>query len=162
MKQSYPKTSQVRKTTLMSTLDVFLPRPPTTTGNEKYNSDPIEAVFGRLKSICGGNDALDARAVTTALDHIVKESGLSTQLHAPDVDDAEKMAAHVPQKVLDQLICLKEQQSNISPSVTYSVLAYVGGYFVKLISEYGCDACVMLLSTTRKDNVLFELVKHQD
>ncbi|KAH7950535.1 hypothetical protein HPB49_025511 [Dermacentor silvarum] len=65
----------------------------------KFNSDPIEAVFGRLRSICGGNDALDARAVTTALDHIVKESGLSMQLHAPDVDDAEKMAAYVPQKV---------------------------------------------------------------
>ncbi|KAH7957081.1 hypothetical protein HPB52_015086 [Rhipicephalus sanguineus] len=37
---------------------------------KKLNSDPIEAIFGRVRSMCGGNDMLDARAITTALDHI--------------------------------------------------------------------------------------------
>lgn len=38
----------------------------------KFNSDPIEALFGKLRFMCGGNDALDARAVTAASDHIVQ------------------------------------------------------------------------------------------
>ncbi|KAH6942561.1 hypothetical protein HPB50_007967 [Hyalomma asiaticum] len=44
---------------------------------KKLNSDPIEAIFGRVRSMCGGNDTLDARAVTAALDHIVKLKSLS-------------------------------------------------------------------------------------
>ncbi|KAH7987751.1 hypothetical protein HPB52_025679 [Rhipicephalus sanguineus] len=41
-----------------------------------FNSDPVEALIGRLRSMCGGNDVFDARAVTIALDNIVKEKAI--------------------------------------------------------------------------------------
>ncbi|KAH6944764.1 hypothetical protein HPB50_004968 [Hyalomma asiaticum] len=47
---------------------------------KKFNSDPIEALFGKFRAMCGGNDALDARAVTTALTHIVKEKALPSKV----------------------------------------------------------------------------------
>lgn len=59
----------------------------------KLNSDPIESIFGRIRFMCGGNDMLDARAVTTALDHIIKsEVSIGKKLTIPCVD-AEELAA---------------------------------------------------------------------
>ncbi|KAG0441368.1 hypothetical protein HPB47_015976, partial [Ixodes persulcatus] len=97
----------------------------------KFNSDPVEAVFGRLRSMCGGNDMLDARAVTAALDYIVKEKAPSKQIQMSDTD-SEQLAAAVPNLVTTDLKKLKELYAQ-SPSVTYSGLVYVGGYLVKLI-----------------------------
>ncbi|KAG0417709.1 hypothetical protein HPB47_005399 [Ixodes persulcatus] len=59
----------------------------------KFNSDPIEALFGQLRFMCGGNDGLDARAVTTALDHIVKKKALPSKGVAVQDENAEEAAA---------------------------------------------------------------------
>ncbi|KAG0437677.1 hypothetical protein HPB47_017336 [Ixodes persulcatus] len=59
----------------------------------KFNSDPIEALFGQLRFMCGGNGALDARAVTTALDHIVTKKALPSKGVAVQDEDAEEAAA---------------------------------------------------------------------
>ncbi|KAH6926267.1 hypothetical protein HPB50_016054 [Hyalomma asiaticum] len=92
-----------------------------------FNSHPVEALFGRLMSTCGGNDVLDARAVTIALDNLVK--GRATPLKQMQGTDthAEELATAVPQEVIAQLENLKGQFFDPSPSVTYSGLVYVGG-----------------------------------
>ncbi|KAG0436679.1 hypothetical protein HPB47_017813 [Ixodes persulcatus] len=100
---------------------------------KNFNSDPVETLFGRLRSMCGGNDVLDARSVTVALDNIVKGKALcSKQMEVEDAD-AEELALSVPQEVIADLENLKGQLCDPSPSVTYSGLVYVGGYIVKLV-----------------------------
>ncbi|KAG0438914.1 hypothetical protein HPB47_016825, partial [Ixodes persulcatus] len=74
---------------------------------------------------------LDARAVTAALDYIVKEKAPSKQIQTSDTD-SEQSAAAVPDSVTTDLKKLKEPCAPY-PSVTYSGLVYVGGYLVKLI-----------------------------
>ncbi|KAG0429073.1 hypothetical protein HPB47_024009 [Ixodes persulcatus] len=92
-------------------------------------------LFGRLRSMCGGNDVLDARSVTVALDNIVKGKALcSKQMEVEDAD-AEELALSVPQEVIADLENLKGQLCDPSPSVTYSGLVYVGGYIVKLVKS---------------------------
>lgn len=128
----------------------------------KFNSDPIEALFGKIRFMCGGNDVLDARAVTAALDHIVKgKSPPRREISVPDVDAGE-LAAAIPDTLTEQLRDLGKYPAAPSPSVTYSGLAYVGGYIVKLIGDFGCDACVMLLTTSNKTDPLFTLLQGQD
>ncbi|KAH7953707.1 hypothetical protein HPB49_011506 [Dermacentor silvarum] len=107
----------------------------------KLNSDPIEAIFGRIRFMCGGNDMLDARAVTTALDHIIKsETSIGKKLTIP-CGDAEELAAALPQSLTEELNDLAEYPDTPSPSVTYSGLVYVAGYIAKLISvQYIVDA----------------------
>ncbi|KAH7977952.1 hypothetical protein HPB49_004035 [Dermacentor silvarum] len=86
----------------------------------KLNSDPIEAIFGRIRFMCGGNDMLDARAVTTALDHIIKsETSIGKKLTIP-CGDAEELAAALPQSLTEELNDLAEYPDTPSPSVTYS------------------------------------------
>lgn len=117
----------------------------------KLNSDPIEALFGRIRSVCGGNDMLDARAVTAALDHFVKEKTLAAagEVKIPDADTKD-LAPALPPALIEELRGLREHPGAPSRSVTYSGLGYVGGYIVKLISDFGCDSCVMLLTQARK------------
>ncbi|KAH6928312.1 hypothetical protein HPB50_014121 [Hyalomma asiaticum] len=98
-----------------------------------FNSDPVEALFRR--PMCGGNDVLDARAVTIALDNIVKGKAVPLKEMQEADTHAEELATAVPQEVIAQLENFKGHFLNPSPSVTYSGLVYVGGYLVKLISE---------------------------
>ncbi|KAH9371482.1 hypothetical protein HPB48_017724 [Haemaphysalis longicornis] len=78
--------------------------------------------------MCGGNDQLDARAVTAALDRIVKGKALCTkEAETPDVD-AEEVAATLSEKFHDELEDLAQCQAPTPRSVTYSGLSYVGGY----------------------------------
>lgn len=124
------------------------------------NSGPVEALFGWLRSMCGGNDACDARAVTTALDSIVKDIILPEQMQVTETD-AEELTTAVPQELTAQLENLKGHLLNRSRSVIHSGLVYIGGYLVRLISEFGCNACVTMV-TTNKGDPLFTLLHGQD
>ncbi|KAH7978383.1 hypothetical protein HPB49_005380 [Dermacentor silvarum] len=128
----------------------------------KLNRDPIEAIFGRIRFMCGGNDMLDARAVTTALDHIIKsETSIGKKLPIP-CGDAEELAAALPQSLTEELNDLAEYPDTPSPSVTYSGLVYVAGYIAKLISDFECDACSILLETHERSDPLYTLLQSQD
>lgn len=99
--------------------------------------------------MCGSNDVLDARAVTVALDNIVKgKAPCSKQIEVAEAD-SEELALSVPQEVTADHGYLKGQLFHTSPSIVYSGVVYVGGYIKKLISEFGCNACVTM-PTTRK------------
>lgn len=128
----------------------------------KLNSDPIEAVFGRVRYMCGGNDMLDARAVTAALDQIVK----SKFARPPEVvtcdTDVDKLVSSLSVTFSDDLKELRECTSAPPLSVTCSGLAYVGGYIAKLITDFGCESCAMLLTTSDKDQPLYALLRGQD
>lgn len=128
----------------------------------KFNSDPIEALFGKLRFMCGGNDALDARAVTAALDHIVKEKALPSKETNEQGEDAEEAVASVPQDIVQELEVLREHSPTPPASVAYSGLVYVGGYIAKLIGDLGCDACVMLVTTNNTSSPLYNLLRAQE
>ncbi|KAG0431933.1 hypothetical protein HPB47_021325 [Ixodes persulcatus] len=128
----------------------------------KLNSDPIEAVFGRVRYMCGGNDMLDARAVTAALDQIVK----SKFARPPEVvtcdTDVDKLVSSLSVTFSDDLKELRKCTSAPPLSVTSSGLAYVGGYIAKLITDFGCESCAMLLTTSDKDQPLYALLRGQE
>ncbi|KAH9379936.1 hypothetical protein HPB48_008578 [Haemaphysalis longicornis] len=65
--------------------------------------------------MCGGNDMLDARAVTTALDRIIKsEASIGKKLTTPCVD-ARELAAALPHSLIEELNHLAEYPVNPSP-----------------------------------------------
>ncbi|KAL1476480.1 hypothetical protein MTO96_036463 [Rhipicephalus appendiculatus] len=57
---------------------------------------------------------------------------------------------------------LLEYEACPSPSVTFSGLAYLGGYIAKLITDLGCDSCAALLTTNNREHPLYKLLRAQD
>ncbi|KAH7940874.1 hypothetical protein HPB49_007274 [Dermacentor silvarum] len=115
----------------------------------KLNSDPTEALFGKLRFICRGNDTLDARVVEAALDHIVKKKVLPSKEAMKQGEDAEEAATPVSQDLIQELITLRAHPPAPPLSLAYSGSVYVGGYIAKLISDLRCDACIMLVTTNK-------------
>lgn len=120
--------------------------------------------------MCGQNDALDARAVTAALDHIVKKKALPSRETNEQRKDIKEAVASVPQhivqelflkKIVQELEVLREHSPTPPASVAYSGLVYVGGYIAKLIGKLGCDACVMLETTNNTSSHLYKLLRTQ-
>lgn len=128
---------------------------------KKFNSDPIEALFGKLRAMCGGNDALDARAVTAALTHIVKEKALPSKDMGIRDENIEEAAVPIPEDVIEELEALREPPPKPPNSVAYSGLVYVGGYIAKLITDVGCETCAMLV-TTNKTSSPYHLLRQQE
>lgn len=128
----------------------------------KLNSDPIEAVFGRVRYMCGGNDMLDARAVTAALDQIVKSKFAKPHAVVMSDTDVDQLVTTLSVTFSDELKKLRECPAAPPLSVTCSGLAYVGGYIAKLIADFGCESCAMLLTTSNKDGPLYALLRGQD
>ncbi|KAH7982721.1 hypothetical protein HPB52_006787 [Rhipicephalus sanguineus] len=58
--------------------------------------------------MCGGNDALDARAVTAALTHIVKEKALPSKDMGIRDENIEEAAVPIPADVIEELEALRE------------------------------------------------------
>ncbi|KAH7951669.1 hypothetical protein HPB52_011156 [Rhipicephalus sanguineus] len=56
----------------------------------------------------GGNDALDARAVTAALTHIVKEKALLSKDMGIRDENIEEAAVSIPEDVIEELEALRE------------------------------------------------------
>ncbi|KAH7950738.1 hypothetical protein HPB52_000226 [Rhipicephalus sanguineus] len=68
--------------------------------------------------MCGGNDALDARAVTAALTHVVKEKALPSK----DMgirDENIEAAVSTPEDVIEELEALREPPRKPPNSVAY-------------------------------------------
>lgn len=121
---------------------------------KELNSDPIEVIFGRVISVCGGNDVVDARAITAALDHIVKlKFPKPTEIKISDVEDKATRLSETFDEVLRSLL---EYKASSSPSVTYSSLAYPGGYITNMITD--APRCAALLRTNNRDNPLYKIV----
>ncbi|KAH7982528.1 hypothetical protein HPB52_005471 [Rhipicephalus sanguineus] len=124
---------------------------------KKFNSDPIEALFGKLRAMCGGNGALDARAVTAAFTHIVKENALPSKDMGIRDENIEEAAVSIPEDVIEELQALREPPRKPPNSV-----AYVGGYIAKLITDVGCETCAMLVTTYKTSNPLYPLLRQQE
>ncbi|KAH7952382.1 hypothetical protein HPB52_022182 [Rhipicephalus sanguineus] len=87
--------------------------------------------------MCEGNDAPDARAVTAALTHIVKEKALPSKDMGIRDENIEEAAVSIPEDVIEELEALREPPRKPPNSVAYSGLVYVGGYIAKLITDVG-------------------------
>lgn len=100
--------------------------------------------------------------MTTALDRIIKSQALiSKKLTVPCVE-AEELPAALPQSLTEELNDLSEHRDTPSPSVTYSGLVYVARYIAKLICDFECDACSILLKTHERSDPLYTLLESHD
>ncbi|KAH7957706.1 hypothetical protein HPB52_021916 [Rhipicephalus sanguineus] len=106
--------------------------------------------------MCGGNDALDARAVTAALNHIVKEKAL------PSIDMGIRDENIEEDDVIEELKALREPARKPPNSVAYSGLVYVDGYIAKLITDVGCETCAMLVTANKTSSPLYHLLRQQE
>lgn len=108
--------------------------------------------------MCGGNDTLDARAVTAALDQIVKSKFTKQHAVVMSDTDVDQLVTSLSVTLSDELKKLRECPA----AVTCSGLTYVGGCIAKLITDFGCESCAMLLTTSDKDGPLYVLLRGQD
>lgn len=89
----------------------------------KFTSDPVEALFSQLRAMCGGNDALDARAVACAINGLTKsdmaklqqespqcdmEHGNSASEDTPGTSSSESAETSLPQRLQESLYVLRE------------------------------------------------------
>ncbi|KAH7942975.1 hypothetical protein HPB52_003045 [Rhipicephalus sanguineus] len=113
--------------------------------------------------MCGSsNDALDARAVTAALTHIVKEKALPSKDMDIRDENIEEAAVSIPEDVIEELEALRQPPRKPPNSVAYSGLVYVGGYIAKLITDVGCDTCAMLVRTNKTSSPLYHHLREQE
>ncbi|KAH7971793.1 hypothetical protein HPB52_002792 [Rhipicephalus sanguineus] len=98
--------------------------------------------------MCGGNDTLDARAVTAALTHIVKEKALPSKDMGIRDENIEE------DDVIEELEALREPPRKPPNSVAYSGLVYVDGYIAKLITDVGHSALVKFTRWRGKNSFL--------
>ncbi|KAH7948294.1 hypothetical protein HPB52_020264 [Rhipicephalus sanguineus] len=112
--------------------------------------------------MCGGNDALDARAVTAALTRIVKEKALPSKDMGIRDENIEEAAVSIPEDVFEELEALREPPRKPPNSVAYSGLVYVGGYIAKLITDVGCETGAMLVTTNKTSSPLYLLLRQQE
>lgn len=104
----------------------------------KLNSDPKKQ-YSAESETCGGNDMLDARTVTTALDRIVK-SRFARQPEVVTSDtDVDQLVNSLSVTFSDDLKKLRETAAAPPLSVTCSGLAYFGGHIAKLITDLGAN-----------------------
>lgn len=94
----------------------------------------------------------------TALDRIIKsQASISKKLTVPCVE-AEELPAALPQSLTEEF----RNRDTPSPSVTYSGLVYVARYIAKLICDFECDACSILLKTHERSYPLYTLLESHD
>ncbi|KAH7979786.1 hypothetical protein HPB49_011046 [Dermacentor silvarum] len=128
------------------------------------NFNPVEAPFGRLRSMCGGNDLLDARAVTIALDNIVKGKAIPlkqmqvTDTHAEEhysCTTESNCTAGEPERTLFESIPLSDiLWSGVCwgvPRETHYMLEVLyGDHGDTLFLQYGGSQLVHRVKTCRK------------
>ncbi|KAH6931349.1 hypothetical protein HPB50_023914 [Hyalomma asiaticum] len=85
---------------------------------QEFNSDPIGAFFGKLRAMCWGNAALDARAVTTAFTHIVKKRRYRQKSRIFATKTLKKRWC-LPEDVIGELEALREHRRKPPTSVAY-------------------------------------------
>ncbi|CAN7942285.1 unnamed protein product [Ixodes hexagonus] len=130
----------------------------------KFNSDPIESLFGTLRMSFGCNGVLDVRAALAGLERVLK-TGIATSSEGSNVAHSESAAAprplpaeaptsspqpKLPKSQLGRAaLTLRRFTATVLPhhlpALQISVAVYVGGYVARVIGEQmKCDNCVAI------------------
>lgn len=146
----------------------------------KFNSDPIESLFGTLRMSAGCNDVLDVRAALAGLEKILK-TGIAASSEASNVAHGERVATARPlpaetatffaqpesQLTRSSLVALERLNTTVLPhhlpSLEISATVYVGGYVARVISEQmKCENCVAISTKPASNQPLLQFTRCQD
>ncbi|XP_050032440.1 uncharacterized protein [Dermacentor andersoni] len=147
----------------------------------KFNSDPIESLFGSLRMSSGCNDMLDVRAALSGLEKLLK-TGIAVSNAASNIAHKEcgAMSGHILSsmpplpstvqavpKLSRARLALQRLNTTILPqqlsSLQISATAYVGGYIARVVGEHiDCENCVTLCTKPVSNQPLFQLTRSQD
>lgn len=147
----------------------------------KFNSDPIESLFGTLRMSSGCNDMLNVRSVLSGLEKVLK-TGIAASSATSNVAHSEcavnvstgtlpTEASPSPAQQLPQLqrAALVLQRLNATvlpqhlPSLQISATVYVGGYIARVISEHmSCENCTSVCTKPASNQPIFQFTRSQD
>ena len=107
----------------------------------RFSQDQLEMFLSKIRSHLGWNNNPNALQFKWALRALLQKNQISTPETANcSVIDKDKMnqeMEHIDSKIVDYLNC--------SPILHDDVLAYIGGYVVKITTSIKCPECVVAL-----------------
>ncbi|KAH6922498.1 hypothetical protein HPB50_015125 [Hyalomma asiaticum] len=136
----------------------------------KFNSDPIESLFGMLRISSGCNDVLNVRSVLSGLEKVLK-TGIAASNATSNVAHSEcaqmstgtlhTEASPSPAQQLPQLqraACVLQRLSTTVlpqhlPTLEISTTVYVGGYVARVINEH--MLCEMFARNQDREGLLY-------
>ncbi|KAH8038148.1 hypothetical protein HPB51_023955 [Rhipicephalus microplus] len=146
----------------------------------KFDSDPIELLFGTLRMSSGCNDMLNVRSVLQGLEKVLK-TGLAASSMASNVahrkcaqkstgklltETSPSLAQQPPQ--LQRATCAL-QRINATvlpqhlPSLEISATVYVGGYIARVINEnMCCGSCTAVYTKPASNQPILQFTPSQD
>nr|XP_050032240.1 uncharacterized protein LOC126528390 [Dermacentor andersoni] len=146
----------------------------------KFNSDPIESLFGTLRMSAGCNDTLNVRSVLSGLEKVLK-TGIAASSATSNVAHRERAqmstgtlhteASPSPAQQLPQLqraACVLQRLNTTVlpqqlPSLEISATAYVGGYIARVINEHmRCESCSSVCTKPASNQPILQLTRSQD
>nr|XP_050022891.1 uncharacterized protein LOC126516841 [Dermacentor andersoni] len=144
----------------------------------KFNSDPIESLFGTLRRSLGSNDQLDVRSAMSGLEKLLKTGIVavpecSNILHEQELVQSKALPAAVrtrkEQSILPSAAIHILERFNVQtvptslPTLQVTATVYMGGYIARVVREHmECYNCGELTSKVPSSQPLQQLTKNQD
>lgn len=154
----------------------------------KLTSDCIEMFFSNMRQTSGGNDMLDARAATFAIENILRcgsktlKKSVGANVHpdslTPIMGMLEKnltdddifreipndISKVIPDNVTATLDELNRLPENRPPSIKQASLAYLGGVILRFCEKDGSyeECCFEKISAPGSDSPLLGLIRKAD
>ncbi|KAH8026692.1 hypothetical protein HPB51_024191 [Rhipicephalus microplus] len=146
----------------------------------KFNSDPIESLFGTLRMSSGCNDMLNVRSVLQGLEKVLK-TGLAASSMASNVAHREcaqmstgtllteaspSLTQQLPQ--LQRAACVLQRLNATVlpqhlPSLEISATVYVRGYIARVINEHMCcGSCTAVCTKPSSNQPILQFTRSQD
>ncbi|KAH8033744.1 hypothetical protein HPB51_015776 [Rhipicephalus microplus] len=146
--------------------------------SRKFNSDPIESLFGTLRKSLGSNDTLDVRSVMSGLEKLLK-MGIAA---GPEGSNVLHEQEFEPSNALPAVTCTPKDPSELSrgatdvlkrfkvktvqailPTLQVTTTVYMGGYIARVVREHiDCDYCCQLTSKSPSSQPLQQFTRQQD
>ncbi|KAH8035036.1 hypothetical protein HPB51_003877 [Rhipicephalus microplus] len=146
----------------------------------KFNSDPIESLFGTLRMSSGCNDMLNVRSVLQGLEKVLK-TGLAASSMASNVArrkcalmstgtllaEASLSLAQQPPQLQRATCALQRINATVLPqhlpSLEISATVYVGGYIARVINEHmRCGSCTAVCTKPASNQPILQFTRSQD
>ncbi|KAH7978796.1 hypothetical protein HPB49_006774 [Dermacentor silvarum] len=146
----------------------------------KFNSDPIESLFGTLRMSSACNDTLDVRAALSGLEKVLKtgiaaSNALSNVAHSETAGISTALLRKTPAEQVQPrseiaktaMTVLERLNTTLLPlhlpSLQISATVYIGGYIARVIMEQmNCENCVALCTKPVTNQPLLTFTRSQD
>ncbi|KAL1462049.1 hypothetical protein MTO96_043244 [Rhipicephalus appendiculatus] len=132
-----------------------------------FSSDPVELLFSSLRQMAGGNDCLDARAVTFSLERILRTGTLcpSEASNVENVQSALRFTETDDVVVqIDELFTSLEAMpmKRLPSTIANASIAYIAGFVARAVEERKiCSFCPSLHQSDGSGPALMGLISLQ-